>query len=158
MLPAPTARAIIDRLNLQPLPGEGGFFRATWRSEASSAIFFLLTGGEFSAFHQLDREELWHYYSGQPIDHFLLDPASGGLRVSRMGPNVLAGDQPQVVVPGGCWQAARMVPNAPTESDFALVGCTVAPPWEDRGFTLGRREGLIRSFPLHAELIRALTR
>jgi len=154
----PTARSLITALNLQPLPSEGGFFRQTWRSETSSAILFLLTPTDFSAFHQLDREEIWHFYSGEPIELVQLDPVSGNPCTSRMGPNLLDGEVPQVVVPKGIWQGARLVSDTSPKADFSLLGCTVSPPWEDQAFTLGRRDELIRAFPSQVDLIRMLTR
>ena len=153
-----TARTMIAALNLQPLPGEGGFFRQTWRSEASSAILFLLTPTEFSALHQLDREEIWHFYGGEPVELVRLDPISGSALTSRMGPDVLNGEEPQVIVPKGFWQGARVISRLSPAADFALMGCTVSPPWDELAFTLGRRDELSRTFPRHVDLIRALTR
>jgi predicted cupin superfamily sugar epimerase len=156
--PTATARAVIEALHLEPLPHEGGFFRQTWRSETSSAILFLLTPVDFSALHRLDREEIWHFHGGEPVEHVQLDPVSGQVRISQLGANVLAGEEPQVVVRAGVWQGARLVPRTAAGADFALMGCTVSPPWDDRGFTLGGREALMQTFPGHAELIRGLTR
>jgi predicted cupin superfamily sugar epimerase len=161
MSPTPpilNARAIIAALHLEPLPGEGGFFRQTWRSETSSAILFLLTPADFSALHRLDREEVWHFHGGEPVEHVQLDPANGQVRISRMGADVLAGETPQVIVPPRIWQGARLAPRAVAVADFALLGCTVSPPWDDRGFTLGGRAALTQAFPAHMELIRGLTR
>ena len=132
-------------------------FRQTWRSETSSAILFLLTPAEFSAFHRLDREEVWHFHAGDPVEHIQLDPATGGMRIARMGSDVVSGEAPQVIVRSGVWQAARLIPRA-GGAGFALLGCTVSPPWDDRGFTLGERAALTRAFPAQADLIGALTR
>jgi predicted cupin superfamily sugar epimerase len=156
--PVAGARAIIRALGLEPLPGEGGFFRATWANETCSAIFFLLTRDAFSALHCLDRDELWHFYAGQPVEHLQLDPNSGTARVTRMGPDVLAGELPQLPVSAGVWQGARLVPHLAMAADYALLGCTVSPPWDERGFTLGQRDRLTRLFPAQATLIQALTR
>ena len=155
---APTARAIIDALRLEPLRPEGGYFRQTWRGDTSSAILFLLTRADFSALHSLDRDEVWHFYSGELVEHVQLDPANGRVRISRLGVNVLAGEEPQVVVRAGIWQGARKLRHAVTNTDFSLLGCTVSPPWEDRAFTLGARKALTETFAAHADLIRALTR
>lgn len=158
MRPSATARALIQTLGLVPLPDEGGFFRQTWRGNTSSAIFFLLTRDAFSALHRIDQDEVWHYYAGHPVEHLQLDPASGTARATRIGPDVLAGEQPQVPVPAGTWQGARLDPSVATEYDYSLLGCTVSPPWDARSFTLGERDALTRAFPGHATLILALTR
>ena len=154
----PAADRLIAALELEPLPGEGGFFRQTWRSRSSSAIFFLLTGDDFSALHRLAQDEMWHFYAGDPVEHWQLEPSSKAARRTRMGPDVLAGEHPQVLVPGGCWQGARLDPSVPGRNSFALCGCTVSPPWDESSLTLGERKELARLFPAHAGLIRELTR
>ena len=173
----PVADRLIAALGLEPLPGEGGFFRQTWRSDTASAIFFLLTDDDFSALHRLDQDEIWHFYAGASVEHVQVDPRDGTRRVVRMGPDVLAGERPQVHVPAGVWQGARLaaerVPTRASDSQgetervanslsgrpgFALLGCTVSPPWSERGFTLGVRDELVRVFPEHATWVAALTR
>ncbi len=150
------ARALIAALDLAPLPAEGGFFRATWRNATGSAIYFLLTADDFSALHRLEQDEIWHFHAGDRIEHVQLDPRDGTVRVTVMSAAVLAGDQPQVIVPGGCWQGARLAAGA--TQGYALVGCTVSPPWDERGFELARRADLLRAFPAQGALIAALTR
>jgi predicted cupin superfamily sugar epimerase len=150
---------LITALRLEPLPGEGGFFRQTWRSETTSAIFFLLTRDDFSAVHRIAQDEVWHFYAGDRVEHGQLDARSGTLRMATMGPNVLAGEHPQLVVPANTWQGARLVPRIDDDSvGYALLGCTVSPPWSDAGFELGRRVELERLFPAQGEWIRNLTR
>lgn len=155
---APAADRIISALGLAPLPGEGGFFRSTWRSPTASAIFFLLTPDDFSALHRLEQDEIWHFYAGDPVEHLRIDPATGAAHRARLGSEVLAGEEPQRLVPAGWWQGARLDPAGPGRHGFTLFGCTVSPPWEESGFTLGGREELVRAFPAHADLIRRLTR
>lgn len=153
-----TAEQIIAALRLEPLPGEGGFFRVTSRRPAASAIYFLLTCRDFSALHRIAQDEMWHFHAGDPIEHGQFDATDGRLRRARMGPDVLAGDSPQVLVPAGTWQGARLDPAVAGGVGFALLGCTVAPPWDERGFELGSRARLLAEFPAHADWVRALTR
>ena len=54
----------------------------------------------------------------------------------------------------GCWFASHVA----DWSSFALVGCTVAPGFEFDDFEMGRREELVKSYPLHEELFERLTR
>lgn len=151
------AETLIRLLRLEPLPGEGGFFRQTWSGRHASAMLFLLTRNDFSALHRLDRDEMWHFYRGHSVEHCRLDPSSGEMSVVRLGVDVLAGELPQLIVPAGCWQGARLAPEA-SDDDFALLGCTVSPPWDPACFTLGKRDGLRSEFPGHAAMIGALTR
>lgn len=159
------AREIIAALRLEPLPGEGGFFRQTARTETVSAILYLMTADHFSALHRLAQDELWHFHAGDTIEHVQFDARDGRAHVARLGAEVLAGDASQVFVPAGAWQGARIAAGrSGAESrdertqGYALLGCTVSPPWEESGFELGRRDALLRSFPAQWEWIEALTR
>jgi predicted cupin superfamily sugar epimerase len=159
------AEKIIAQLGLAPLPQEGGFFRRTWVSStrlangraAASAIWFLLTDDGFSALHRLPAEELWQFYAGDAVEHVQLDPATGAARVNVLGPDLAAKQRPQLVVPGGVWQGARLLDEARPRG-WALLGCTVTPAWDDGEFELGSRETLLREFPGETGWIGALTR
>lgn len=164
-----TARTYIAALGLQAHP-EGGFFRETYRgghlidvmSDADGAvvrrnvctgIYFLLEQGNFSAFHRIKSDEMWHFYAGQALEVLELTTA-GELRCTRLGPDILQGDVPQYVVPANTWFAARVAAGGA----FALVGCTVAPGFDFADFCLAQREALSASFPQHRQIIAELTR
>ena len=79
-----SADDVIRLLRLAPHP-EGGFFRETFRAEdlpfelpgrgvraVSTAIYFLLRKGDFSAFHRVSSDEAWHHYLGASLDLHLL--------------------------------------------------------------------------------------
>jgi predicted cupin superfamily sugar epimerase len=131
-----SAEAIIRRLDLQPHP-EGGHFRETFRDPAedgggrsrSTAIYFLLAAGEVSAWHRVDAAEVWHFYAGAPLA-LTLSPNGHDAEAHRLGPNIMSGETPQVVVPPGWWQAAESL------GAWTLVGCTVAPGFDFAGFEL----------------------
>lgn len=159
------AEDIIRQLELAPLPGEGGFFRQTWVSStrlangraASSAIWFLLTTDVFSALHRIPAEELWHFHAGDPVDHVYLHPTGGDVHVNVLGVELAGGQRPQLAVPGGVWQGARLK-KGPQSHGWALLGCTVTPAWSEAEFELGERAALTREFPGAAQWIGALTR
>lgn len=157
MPPGHAARALIDRLGLVPLPGEGGFFRATWRNATASTILFLITREGFSALHRLEQDEAWFFHAGDAVEHIQLDPVSGALHRTRLGGDLLAGEEPRTVVPGGVWQGARLRDGA-GGCGYALFSCVVTPPWRDDAFTLGARDALEKAFPAHAAVVRQLTR
>lgn len=126
------ADGLIRTLGLEPHP-EGGHYRQTWADDSSTAIYFLLRGGEESAWHRVrDRVEIWHFYAGAPLELFLDPdgPGTGSVRAVRLGSDVLHGERPQAVVPAGSWQRARSV------GSWTLVGCTVAPPFRFDAFDL----------------------
>lgn len=145
--------ALIARLGLGPLPVEGGWFVESHRSAASTAIYYLLTPDTFSAIHRLGSEEVFHFYSGDPVEMLLLYP-EGLHRTVTLGSDVLSGQSPQVVVPAGVWQGCRLVAGG----RYALMGTTVAPPFSFDVYQAGQRDDLIRQYPDCEEMIRALTR
>lgn len=149
------ARALIDSLGLAPLPEEGGFFRVTWRGAHGSAILFLITPADFSALHRIAEDELWHFHAGDPVEHVRIDPDTGVLITTRLGADVARGETPQLTVPAGHWQGARL---AATRHGYALLGCTVTPPWTPAGFALGARNALTSAFPQHTAAIARFTR
>jgi predicted cupin superfamily sugar epimerase len=129
------ADALIAALDLRPHP-EGGWYRETFRDPrliegraASTAILFLLKGGESSWWHRVDAAEVWHWHAGGPLLLSIAEP-DGPRADHRLGGDVLAGQTPQAIVPADAWQMARPL------GDFALVGCTVAPGFDFAGFEM----------------------
>lgn len=133
---SPTAQDVIRALRLEPHP-EGGHYRETYRDPrlveggraASTAIYYLLDAGETSEWHRVDAAEIWHYYAGAPM---VVTISGNGhdAEARRLGPNILSGETPQIVVPAGCWQTATSLGN------WTLVGCTVAPGFDFAGFEM----------------------
>ncbi|MFN2556753.1 MAG: cupin domain-containing protein [Nitriliruptorales bacterium] len=173
----PDVARLIEALDLAPHP-EGGYYRETFRAElvleglpggqraASTAIYYLLPAGSFSALHRVRWDEVWHLYEGGPVDLHLFDPSRAGdrgppggrenlgdHRIARLGPSWDDGERPQHVVPGGVWQAAVTVADR-----FALCGCTVAPGFDFADFELASRRELLERFPTHHAVITSLTR
>jgi hypothetical protein len=133
--PTPVEHAqLIQSLGLQPHP-EGGWFTETWRGPsaeggraAGTSIYYLLRAGEVSRWHRLDAPEVWHFHAGDPLE--LRVYADGSTTAHLLGPDVAAGERPQVVVPAGAWQTARSL------GAWTLVGCTMAPGFTIEGFEL----------------------
>jgi predicted cupin superfamily sugar epimerase len=166
----PSASEIIRALGLARHP-EGGYFRETFRAEtlpvelpnrgaraASTAIYFLLERGDFSAFHRVRSDEVWHHYFGAPLELHLLGEGTSDELV--LGPDLGRNQRPQVVVRAHVLQAARLVPRErdATSEDFSLVGCTVAPGFDFADFEMPKRVALVAEFPDQRALIEALTR
>lgn len=129
-------QALIRTLQLEPHP-EGGWYRETWRAEAkpgeralATAIYFLLEQGQRSHWHKVDSTELWLFHAGSALRLDLAASDSGPVRSARLGGDVMAGEQPQLRVAPGEWQAAE------ADRGWALVSCIVAPAFEFAGFTL----------------------
>jgi predicted cupin superfamily sugar epimerase len=157
---------IIARHGLEPLPWEGGYFRRTWTSPetvpvpegrpAGTAILYLMTATEFSALHVLDADELWRYQAGDPAEHVSIDPASGTVRVTLLGPHTREGHESQLVVPAGIWQGARPLPGG--AKGWSLVAATMTPGWDPAGFILGEPRLMRQRFPGAEEWIRNFSR
>lgn len=163
-----TADYWIRHLNLDEHP-EGGYFREVYRSGEfiqkkglparysgfrpfSTSIYYLLKGSQYSAFHRLKSDEVWHFYAGTPLVlHIIL--MNGKLVTVHLGQDPSRKEMLQFIIPRGSWFAAR-----PAAADsFSLLGCTVAPGFDFDDFEMGSRDQLIRAFPRHEQLIREFT-
>jgi predicted cupin superfamily sugar epimerase len=159
----------INKLNLIAHP-EGGYYRETYRSGlsipreglppqftgprlVSTAIYFLLDGENFSAFHRLRSDELWHFYAGSPITIHVIEP-DGGYSAIHLGSDPEAGDVLQAAIKAGHWFASHVR----DPGSFALAGCTVAPGFDFADFELGKRAELVGPYPQHRHLIERFTR
>ena len=128
------ADSIIEKLGLAAHP-EGGWYRQTWAAAgpgrpSGTSILFLLRAEEHSHWHRVDADEIWYFHAGGPLLLEMSPTAEGPVQALRLGPDVLAGDAPQGLVPAGWWQAARPL------SGWTLVGCTVSPGFQFDGFEL----------------------
>jgi predicted cupin superfamily sugar epimerase len=159
----------INRLELAPHP-EGGYYRQSYRSAlilesdglpvafagarpSSTAIYFLLQGEDFYAFHRLRSDEMWHFYCGSPLVVEVIDPR-GQLSHLHLGSDAEAGETFQGVVEAGCWFASHLLEGG----SFALVGCTVSPGFDFADFEMAKRSQLETLYPEHRQLIRQFTR
>jgi len=114
-----------------------------------TSIYYLLSAAEFSAFHRVRSDEIWHHYRGAPV---VVEIISADGVYSQV---VLGGENRwQYAIVAGTWFAAH-VHGA---SLYALVGCDVAPGFEFADFELAERETLVATFPQHRDLIERFTR
>src|SRR5271155_1623169 len=142
-----TPQQLIQQFNMLPHP-EGGYYKETYRSKESihqnalpirffgdrnfsTAIYFLLEKGNFSAFHKIQSDECWHFYSGQTLNIYVIHQ-NGELEIIKLGNDVSNNETFQYVVPAGCWFASEPAENAA----YSFVGCTVAPGFDFADFTL----------------------
>lgn len=164
-----SASSLIEQLHLTRHP-EGGWFRESYRSAGSfpasalpdrfggqrtfsTAIYFLLEKGDFSALHRLKSDEIWHFYDGAPLAVQVIAP-DGAHYTLLLGRNLEAGEQLQAVVPAGCWFGAELTGSG----GYVLAGCTVAPGFDFNDFEMAGRSELTTLFPQHEALIRRMTR
>jgi predicted cupin superfamily sugar epimerase len=144
-----SASEIVERLQLKPLPGEGGYYRETHRSplrfdgdaprSLTTSILYLLTDSDRSALHRLRSDEIYHFYAGDPVE-LLCITAEGRLERRILGNRIEFGEHCQAVVPAGVWQGSRVLPGGA----WALLGTTVAPGFEFEDCELADAEDLGR--------------
>lgn len=159
------ANDFISQLGLLPHP-EGGYYKETYRSaetiaftgfegkrNISTAIYFLIEKGNFSALHRIKSDEVWHFYAGYALEVIEIDEA-GKLISTTVGNDVSKGQVPQYVVKAGRWFGSRVLEGG----SFSLVGCTVAPGFDFKDFEMAGREALVAQFPEHAKMIIEMTR
>lgn len=151
-----TADQVIAKLGLAPLPGEGGFYRETYRSavmhraadqspsarrSVGTAIYYFLTPDTYSALHRLRSDEVYHFYAGDPVEMTLVHPG-GRLQSVALSNMLVADDVPQFAVPANVWQGSRLRSGG----SWALLGTTVTPGFEFEDCEIAG-EDLIRGWP-----------
>jgi len=164
-----STQQLIALYNLQPHP-EGGWYKETYQSKEqinaaslperfsgsrafSTAIYFLLEQGNYSAFHRIKSDECWHFYAGDPLVVYVLQQ-DGTLDEILLGNDITNGQLFQYVVPANCWFASRPA----TDSKFCFVGCTVAPGFDFADFELADAAVLSALYPQHKSCIEELCR
>lgn len=155
------AARLIKKLGLEEHP-EGGYFKQTYRSDTivnvegydgprniSTAIYYLLAGRQFSAFHRIRSDEIWHHYAGGSITLYTIgsDGKLSKIKVGRSG-------TPQAVIKAGTWFAGTL----DGKNSYCLLGCTVSPGFHYRDWELGKRDDLIRTYPQHKKIIERYTK
>ena len=156
---------LIQQFDLQPHP-EGGWYQQTYKSREriaaealpkrfggdrffSTAIYFLLEKGNFSAFHRIKSDECWHFYAGDPLLIYLIKK-DGNLETVSLGSDFRQGQQFQYIVPANSWFASSPAPG----SEFCFVGCTVAPGFDFADFEMAHSNQLSSEYPQHEKIIR----
>jgi predicted cupin superfamily sugar epimerase len=163
-----SADDIIRKLKLEPLPGEGGYYRESYRSSEivsgdalpsrfgrdkfiCTAIYYLLTPDTHSKLHRLPADEIYHFYVGDPVKMLLLYENGKGETIT-LGSDIEAGQHVQFVVPRGVWQGSYLIEGG----HFALMGTTMAPGFDFKDYKSADEEHLIRIYPGYGDLIRKL--
>ncbi len=162
-----TARYWIEKLDLLKHP-EGGWYKETYRSKniidkealperfsgsrnISTAIYYLLEKGDYSAFHRIKSDEIWHFHDGSPLEIIEIN-SKGELITHCLGLNSDIACVPQVIISAHSWFAARPL------GSFTFVGCTVSPGFDFNDFEMADKQQLVTRFPNHSKIIDELCR
>jgi len=140
-----TAEELIALLDLQPLAGEGGYYRETYRQPDASgrgslttAILFLVTPAYYSGLHCLTHDELFHFYLGDPCE-MVTFRSGDDLMITAIGPDLRRGMKIQHLVEAKTWQGTRLRAGG----RFALLGTTMTPGFDPAGFQLASEANLL---------------
>lgn len=160
------ARHWVKSLNMSAHP-EGGYYAEVYRSNGLisaealpehagarnflTSIYFMLSPGDVSRFHRLKSDEIWYYHAGSSLTLYSIS-GKGACEARQLGPDLIAGESLQLIVPAGSWFGA--VPNGP---EAVLVSCAVAPGFDFADFEMASRKDLQQQFPQHASIIEKLT-
>ena len=162
------SKEIIEKLKLEAHP-EGGYFYENYRSAGkvhssdlwdgaeglrnfSTGIYFLLDKKQFSAFHRIKQDEMWHFYSGSTLLLHMIND-KGIYKLIKIGDNIKDDQFFQYVVPSGTWFASEVE----NKNSFSFCGCTVSPGFDFRDFEMPNRKKLLSKFPNQKKIISRLT-
>ena len=132
-----SANELIDYLKLEPHPAEEGYFRRTYVAPGScrtasgqeratmSSIFYLLTRQMPEGVWHRNRSDILHYYQGGGILRYEVLSPEGVAQCFELGPDLAAGHQLQLLVPGGSWKRSALI-----QGDWGLVSEAVTPGFD----------------------------
>ena len=104
---------------------EGGHYIENFKNDNVSQIYYLLKKGEKSHWHRLSKNEILHFYSGDPLEVFTSNDGVN-YKVFSLG----SAHNYTYTVTANTWFAMR------SSGAFSLIGCTVAPAFEFNDFEL----------------------
>ncbi|MCF8464009.1 MAG: cupin domain-containing protein [Flavobacteriales bacterium] len=162
------AKFYITQLQMLKHP-EGGWYKETYRASGvisakelkgidgdrnySTGIYFLLTADNFSAFHRIASDEMWHFYDGDGLTIHEIQP-NGSYVIHQLGLDIEGVEEPQLVVKGKSWFASEVTDGG----SWCLVGCTVAPGFDFRDFEMAQPSQLVQEYPNLEDVIERLSR
>lgn len=146
---------LIDHLELEPHV-EGGYFKRSFESTLSTtlasdesrllmtSIYYLLTNDSPIGYFHRNRSTIVHYWQGgSALRYWLINP-EGQLNKKVLGPNLLAGEQLQLTVPGNYWKATELISD-----DYGLLSEAVCPGFDFADMTLASANDMKKQYPQH---------
>ncbi|MDC7231475.1 MAG: cupin domain-containing protein [Sphaerochaetaceae bacterium] len=132
-------QTLIEQLGLEPLPGEGGFFKRVHSFMEQdrllgSVIYYLVTEESYSSLHYLSTDEVWFLLEGDSLEQLVLN-SDGSHEIRLLGP-ASEGSQPLSIVRGGCWQGTKLRGS----QGWALCATTMCPSFEQSVYRQGTAE------------------
>jgi predicted cupin superfamily sugar epimerase len=116
-----------------------------------SALYFLVTPEAPVRPHRIRNDQLYHYYSGDPLEVFLLRFGGTAERVI-VGPDIAGGQRVQLLIPGNTFHTARLL----GDGEWFLGGSTEWPGVVPEDVEIGEVEELAAEFPSVAQELRSI--
>ena len=111
---------IIKKLQMIPHP-EGDHYKESYRNHYVSLIYYLLKKGEKSHWHKLKKNEILHFYDGDPLVVYL---SVDGTSIQKIILNSSKNQLCHFVIKSGAWFSME------SKGEYSLIGCTVSPPFD----------------------------
>ena len=117
---------LIKKLKMVAHP-EGGHFSESFRDESNnvSLIYYMLQKNEWSHWHRLTKNEILHFYKGDPLTIYISKDGIDFTTVT-IGEN----NNFHFIVKADNWFAMK------SKGRYSLIGCTVAPGFDYKDFEL----------------------
>jgi predicted cupin superfamily sugar epimerase len=169
MANAITAEEVRALLGLDPHP-TCGFVRLTFVSKQAiaagglpppfaegrplgSALYFMVTPDRSVRLHRIRNDQLYHYYLGDPLEVIMLRGSGTSERVV-VGPELRAGQQVQLMIPGNTFHTARLL----GDGRWFLGASTEWPGVEPADVETGDLDALAAQYPKIAADLRAFAK
>ena len=127
---------IIKKLQMSSHP-EGGYFKESYRDKNISLIYYLLKKNQKSHWHRLKKNEILHFYDGDPLIIYL---SEDGILVDKITLNNSENQLSHFVVKSGTWFSME------SKGEYSLIGCTVSPPFNYSDFELAPKDWKPKKF------------
>tara|TARA_Y100000996_G_scaffold273683_1_gene215524 strand:- start:43 stop:423 length:381 start_codon:yes stop_codon:yes gene_type:complete len=118
---------------------EGGYFSESFRDKNNnvSLIYYLLRKNEWSHWHRLTKNEILHFYKGDPLTIFI---SKDGIDFTST--TIGEDNNFHFIVEANNWFAMR------SAGDYSLIGCTVAPGFDYADFELAPKDWKPKNFTI----------
>ena len=154
---------VIKELGLEP-NGEGGHIGHTYTSPwtikipkddgtrperplMTSIYYMVPEDSPIAHFHRNNTSDVVNYFHmGLSLRYYLLTP-EGKISSVVLGPNVTAGERPQITVKAGIWKATELVPCKDSHYDFGMLSESVVPGFESADWSAATKEQIIDLLP-----------
>ncbi|WP_217274037.1 cupin domain-containing protein [Shewanella sp. VB17] len=151
-----TKTDIIQALDLQPHPIEGGYFALTYVSEHTtghngqrkllSTIYYMLTDDSPIGYMHRNKSDIVHFYhSGSAMKYWIID-VNGQLTETVLGSDVTKGQCLQLLVKGGDWKLSHLMKDV-GKVNYGLLGEAVSPGFEYADNEIATIELVSQLFP-----------